>query len=129
MSPGATPGYEAPSRTMIVGAMNVGHKTLSPPKTVAEASGRGREFTPVSAADMLLTATASHNLERALQSWRSSSLQVNDSDGSVGTKYRARNFALEYLATVTGTEYAQVPWAEQFARSSFLMLTTRSMQE
>ena len=40
-------------------------------------------------------------------------MRVNDSDGSVGTKYRARNFALEYVATVAGTEYAQVPWAEQ----------------
>ena len=93
---------------MIAGAMNVGHKTLSLRKMVAEASGRGREFTPGSAADMLLTATASHNLERALQSWISSSLQVSDS-GNVGTKYLARSFVFEYLATATSKEYTQVP--------------------
>ena len=107
-----TPGWESASRMIVAEAMNIGLKTNYQKKMINQAAGRGREFTAGSAADMLLTATASHSLERAIHDWRSSSKQVND-EGNTGMKWRAKAHIADYFALVTTDEYERVPWAER----------------
>ena len=66
MAAEVTPGWESASRTIVAGAMNVGLKASYQKKMMNQAAGRGREFTAGSAADMLVIASASHSLERAI---------------------------------------------------------------
>ena len=103
-----TKGYEAASRMIVAQAMNVGIRTNYMKRMINEATGRGREFTPGSSADMLLIASAGHSLERAIHDWRSSGTQVNDA-GKTGVKHRAKAHIVDYLAIVTSDEYERVP--------------------